>query len=85
MIQFLCERCTQNTVDPTIIRYKKKVIVQEVPVLVEPVQIAVEDATKTVMDLLDSGKNSLEISEITGLSLRNVNQLIITKRLKDPD
>lgn len=83
MIQFLCERCTQNTIDPTVLRYKKKDIIlpEEIATMVDPVQIAVQEAAKTVMELLDNGKNSREISEITGLSLHNVNQLIITKKL----
>lgn len=83
MIQFLCERFTQNTIDPTVLQYRKKEIVlpEGIATMVDPVQIAVQEAAKTVMDLLDNGKNSREISEITGLSLHNVNQLIITKKL----
>jgi len=68
MIQFLCQKCDQNTKHP---------VVRD-----EGVVITVETASDKVMALLRSGKNSREISELTGLPLQNVNGLIIAEKLK---
>lgn len=65
MIKFRCQQCDCNTVHP-VIREDESVI-------------PIETASDLIMKMLDSGKNTREIAEITGLPLQNINGLIVER------
>lgn len=65
MIKFRCQQCDCNTRRP-VIRDGNS-------------EISLETASDHIMKMLDSGKNTREIAEITGLPLQNINSLIVER------